>query len=233
MGQARTVIHSSGLGHQERWAGALQLGFARHGIRAQISRSPDTEADVHIVQGPWFALRQWEDHPRTLYLDRAHRGDPDCVSLHWLRDGEKVRTHGHPHRAHPVAAPWKSGRRLLILCDYGHDGAQEYARCLPHFDAMTIRRHPAADSRRASLAEDLENHDIAIGRRSTALIDAAIAGLPVITADTHSPVWPIASRIQDIRTPDREPWLTDLAWHNWHIDEVIKGEAWAFLTVCC
>lgn len=229
MDPLRTVIHSSGLGHQERWAGALQLGFARHGINAQISRSADTEADVHIVQGPWFALNRWKHHPRTIYLDRAHWGDPDCVSLHWLRDGEKHRTSGHMRRDHPSCAPWKAGRRLLVLCDYGHDGAQEYARCLQHFDAVTIRRHPAADGGGVSLAEDLANHDIAIGRRSTALIDAAIAGLPVITTDEHSPVWPIASRIQDIRTPDREQWLTDLAWHNWHIDDVLRGEAWQFL----
>jgi len=228
MDRARVVIHASALAHQVRWANALQAGLAAHGIAAQISHSPDTEADMHIVQGPWFALNRWRHHPRTLYLDRAHWGDPDCVSLHWLRDGEKRRTEGNPYRTHPVPRPWKSGRRLLVLCDYGHDGTQELHRCRPLFDEITVRRHPA-EGGGGELAENLAAHDIAIGRRSTALIDAALAGLPVISCDPHSPVAPIAGRVQDIRTPDREPWLRDLAWHNWHIDEVTRGDAWQFL----
>lgn len=225
----RTVIHcNGGLKHQVVWAAALQDGFRKHGIEVEVSLSPDTEADTHIVLGPWFALRQWRDAD-TLYLDRAYWGDPDRCSLHWLADGEKHFTRGNPHRHHPAVQAWKHGRRAIVLCDYGMTGEAEALRARPHFERVTIRRHPT-EAQSRPLADDLADHDIAIGRRSTALIDAAIAGLAVITPDPASPVAPVSGiTVRDISRPDREQWLRDLAWHNWHISEITRGEAWEFL----
>jgi hypothetical protein len=190
-----------------------------------VSFSADRSADTHVCLGPHFALARWR-HAQTLYLDRAYWGDPDRCSLHWLHGGEKHFTNDNPNRDHPALLPWQFGRRAVVLCDYGMDGAQEELLARPHFEAVTVRRHPA-DGNAERL--DWAQYDVAIGRRTTALVDAAIRGIPVVSYDPHSPVAPIAGRVRDIRRPFREQWIRDLAWHNWHVDEIASGAAWDFL----
>lgn len=203
MGYGRTVIHcNSRLAHQVEYAKALEAGVPG----AEISYSPHTPADTHIVIGPHFA--KW---PNALMLDRAYWGDPDYVSVHWLKDGEKVRTTGNPYREHPPFLPYKDGNRVIYLCDYG-----EVVET-----AATVRLHPAQRKPERTLYEDLAQHEIAVGGRTTALVDAALMGLEVRTDDPHSPVWPIRNR-----TGNREQWLRDLAWHNWSKSEIMNGNMW-------
>ena len=206
MGKASTVIHCNrGLAHQVDWAKALRAGFAVHGVKAEISYQADTPADVHVVLGPWFALKEWR-FANTLMLDRAYWGDPECASLHWMKEGEKVYLRDMPHRDHPKLKKEKTGDRRLYLCDYKQAPEGEYD---------TVRYHPSEKSGQCSLAEALHAHDIAIGKRSTALVDAVIHGLRVETSDPHSPVYGLTSRRQ---------WIRDLAWHNWSRDEIASGE---------
>lgn len=211
MGNASTVIHCNPtLGHQVKIAEALRSGFLRHGINAHISNRAETKADCHVLMGPWFAFRQWQHHQNTLYIDRAYWGDPQSVSVHWLKGGEKVFTHNHNARAHPNPQPYKRGDRILVLCDYKH---------IPNAIG-TIRLHPAEHKQTRSLKQDLDAHEIAIGRRTTALVDAAIHGLMVKTTDPHSPVRPISGCRSYVR---RAEWLTNLAWHNWSLVEISTG----------
>lgn len=211
MGDPRTVIHcNSRLAHQVELAECLRAGMG-----GEISYSADTEADLHVVMGPWFAFKRWQ-YANTLYIDRAYWGDPDCVSIHCLRAGEKIRTTNNPHRDHPAVKPWKTGRKTVVLCDYGMDGsklAQQYG--------ADIRKHPA-EGEKQPLCEILEQYDIAVGCRTTALVDAAIAGLVVHTNDKHSPVRSIQGQ-----QCDRKQWLNDLAAHNWSKTEISRGEMWA------
>lgn len=206
MGKASTIIHCNrGLAHQVDWAKALRSGFAVHGIKAEISESSDTPAEVHVVLGPWFAYKQWR-YSNTLMLDRAYWGDPDCAALHWLQDGEKVFLRDMPYRDHPKLKPEKTGNRRIYLCDYQQGPEGEYD---------TVRYHPAEKPGQGSLIKALEAHDIARGGRSTALVDAAIHGLRVETIDPYSPVYGLV---------DRQRWIVDLAWHNWSRDEIASGE---------
>lgn len=210
MGQRRTVIHCNrGLAHQVKIAEALRSGFSRHGINAHISFQAETVADLHVMMGPWFAFKQWK-HTNALYIDRAYWGDPECVSVHWLNGGEKVFTTRCRNRQHPKMKPYKQGDQVLVLGDYGY---------LPNH-VGTVRKHPAEEKPKRSLADDLEAHDIAVGRRTTALVDAAIAGLMVKTDDPHSPVWAI-SGCRSI--PKRDQWINNLAWHNWSLLEIAEG----------
>ena len=197
----KTVIHANGsLKHQVVYAKALAEGMG-----GEVSFSPYTEADIHVVIGPWFALKPWR-YAKTLYVDRAYWGDPDCVSIHWLKDGEKVRTKGRPYREHPKLHPMKPGSKTIYLCDYGG---------WPTGNFDSVRYHPAQRKPTTTLQYDLDAHQVAIGKRTTALVDAAIQGLRVETDDPHSPVYGIT---------DREQWARDLAWHNWSIDEIRSGE---------
>ena len=220
MGERRTIIHvNPNLEHQVKIGDALKAGFDRHDKPSEISHKADTPADLHVVLGPWFALRQWK-HANTLYIDRAYWGDPKCISIHWLKNGEKHFGRSCNYRSHPQSKPYKHGDRTIILCDY---------KQRPVFEQniqATIRLHPSEVKPHRSLEQDLANHDIAIGKRTTALVDAAIAGLKVITDDTHSPVWEISNSTSYIK---RDQWLVNLAWHNWSLVEIANGDMWHVL----
>ena len=205
MGARSTVIHCNrGLAHQVEMARCLRDGLNAKGHKAKISYSADDSADIHVVMGPWFALKQWR-YDKTLMIDRAYWGDPECVSIHWLKDGEKVFLRNQKYRKHPKLKKPKEGEKRLYLCDF---------RQAPEGEFDAVRYHPAEKKPQGSLQDALDAHDIAIGRRSTALVDAAIHGLRVETIDPHSPVYGIT---------DRRQWIRDLAWHNWSKAEISSG----------
>lgn len=201
MGEKSAVIHCNrGLKHQVYVARCLEEGTGW-----PVSFSPDAQADLHVVIGPWFALKQWR-HSNTLYIDRGYWDDPNSVSVHWLEGGEKVRSKNRPYRPHPELKPMKMGDKRLYLCDF-------HTRPEGKYD--TVRWHPSQMPPVTTLQDDLSRHDIAIGNRTTALVDAAIHGLRVETNDLNSPVFGLV---------DREQWITDLAWHNWSMDELASGD---------
>lgn len=207
MGQICTVIHCNpNLAHQVELADCLSHGLKKHDINATISGNPNAPADLHVVMGPWFALKQWR-HSNTLYIDRAFWGDPECVTIHWLKGGEKVYLSDMPRRDHPELMPMKTGHRRIYLCDYG---------CAPLGEYDTVRWHPAERKGQCTLDQSLKGHQIAIGRRTTALVTAAIQGLKTETTDPHSPVWAL-------RETPREQWINDIAWHNWSKSDIANG----------
>jgi len=208
----RSAIHvNPALAHQVRIGSALHAGIP-HTV---LTDSPDTVADTHIVLGPWFALDKWRHAHSVLYIDRAYWGDPDSVSVHWLKNGEKVCGTKQGGRDTPAVLPYRQSQKRIYLCDYGQE---------PEGDYDAVRYHPA-DGSTGTLQDALEGYGIALGRRTTALLDAAIAGLQVITTDGHSPVWPISGRLGG-----REQLLRRLAWHNWTIDEITRGLMWEHLS---
>lgn len=208
MGNTVAVHTNTGLAHQVRNARALVAGLRVHGLAAVITDA-DAQADIHVVQGPWYALERWRHHPNVLYIDRAYWGDPQCLSIHWLYRGEKWRTHHTARRYHPELQPTKHWGRSIYLCDYGQKPEGVYD---------SVRAHPADKPSHWSLAADLAEHGIAIGKRTTALVDAAIAGLTVFTEDVHSPVYEISGAPWL-----RGSWINAMAWHNWSLAEISTG----------
>lgn len=225
----RIAVHvNPGLNHQVEAARSLKAGFKRHGIEAKITSLRSIEADINVCMGPWYALNQNIGN-RVFYLDRALWGDPECVSLQWLdSEGNKVYQWGRSEkRLHPELKPHKGNESAVVLCDYGMDGGRESCLALPHFESVSVRRHPSEEPEGESLEDCLQAHDAAIGRHSTAMVQAAIEGLAVICRVPHSPVTPIASRcVQEIKRPSREQWINDLAFHNWNMREIESGDAW-------
>lgn len=215
----RAVVHANpSIEWQRRYGAAVVDGLKRCGHGARLTGTPTDADELVVVLGPHWAF-QFHAHRRCIYIDRAYWGDPDAVSIHWLSCGEKVfdwsRTES---RNHPELAPLKQGGRTVVLCDFGR-----------FFDLpqATIRQHPADMAPGESLSACLARHEIAVGGRSTALVDAAIAGLRVVTNDKHSPVRPISFQAE----PDRERWISALAWHNWTIDEIERGEPWRVMGI--
>lgn len=209
MGKGCAVIHvNSAMPHQKAYGLAVQQGLKVHGVESILTNSKNTPGDWHVCIGPNYALRQWRTSP-CLYLDRAYWGDPSCVSVHWLKGGEKHFTSGHIGRDHPELQPLKRGKRTIYLCDYGERAEGDYD---------TVRLHPAEAFPGETLPEALERHDRAIGGRTTALVDAAIAGLRVKTKSPHSPVYGLTQGLS------RKQWIQDLAFHNWSKREIQSGD---------
>lgn len=195
------IIHANALPHQRRLAEALREGL--HG--AVVTSDPLAEGETHVVLGPHFALEPWR-YRKTLYIDRAYWGDPDCVSIHWLYNGEKWRTRLDDYRPCPELQPMRPWGQVIYLCDYGKGPEGKY-------DA--VRYHPAEKD---CGPLDFTGYGVAVGKRTTALVDAAVAGLTVLTDDQHSPVWEISGAPWK-----RDAWVQHLAWHNWSHDEIARG----------
>ena len=216
MGQKCAIHINPTQPHQRIVATELAAGFKKHGVDGLITSDRSLSADTHVVIGPWYALDQWREHPRTLYIDRAYWGDPGNVSMHWLKDGEKHRTHCLVPRHYPQLRPYRESEKTIYLCDYQQ---------APTGDFDAYRLHPAQQrGGKGPLAVALDGFGVAVGRRTTALVEAAIMGLMVKTDDPHSPIAPISGLRHG-----REQWALALAWHNWGMGEIARGEAWEYL----
>lgn len=233
MGEGRTVIHCNpSLAHQVKHAEAFAAGFQRHGIACEISSRPDREADMHVVLGPHYALDYWRRHPRCLWLDRAYWGDPDYATVGWSQGTTRKFAQGDGARNHPALQPWRDGRNCIVLSDYRDDGQRMAAMARPHVDRVEIRRHPV-EGGAGTLSDALRGFQIAIGHRTTALIEAAISGLTIVCTDPDNPVRDVASSsIRDLRQPDRSAWIGKLSWHQWNHDEIASGECWEWIIRC-
>lgn len=237
----RAVIHTNPrLAHQVQFGEWLRRGFARHGVVAEVSADVDREADLHVVQGPWYARDRWLGHPRTVLLERGWWGDPARdVSLGWMTadGGLSIRAGCADDRFKPVLAPWKPPRdfeaRALLLLDYGQSPDPAVVQALtavPNPALLTVRQHPNSCAPSESLSAAFQRCDFALGHRTSALVSACIAGLPVVCFDHRNPVWPMASNnLRSLMRVQREGWLRDLSYHQWHADEIANGQAWAFL----
>jgi hypothetical protein len=218
--------------NQVAFGTALAEGFRQHGVDHNLTTSKTAPGDTHVIIGPWYAFEAFKNHDNVLYFDRACWDHPNYTSINWMSHGIKHWNWNIDRlaRYHPPIRPWKNGNKLLVLCDYGDDGKQMAYKANPHYEEITVRRHPSnRDASRNSLSQDLDQHDIAFGGRSTALVTAAIDGLRVLSYDKTSPVAPIAGRVAYINVKDRSQWLRDLSWHNWNLNEVRTGAAWEHL----
>lgn len=84
------------------------------------------------------------------------------------------------------------------------------------------------------LSVDLGMAKACVVYNSTAGVEAALAGIPVVALDKGSMAWSIASH--SISAPFRFPtqkervtWASRLAWTQWTPAEILSGEAWAVI----
>jgi len=231
------VIHyNPNLSHQVDHAKAFQAcGFG-------ATSSPYDEADIHVISGNWFAYQQWKDHPRTLMINRAYWGDPDCVSIGWLqKDGSRKFAQGSAPRSKPEMRAWKQPwptfgeMSCLILADYGQDinGIADAAR--KRFVQTEVRRHPA-DTQRGKfdnipLTDQVAWYDCVIATSSSAAFAAIIRGIPIICLDPRNPCAPVSSDSigGEMYRGDRTQWLHDLSYAQFSLSEINDGTAWQLL----
>lgn len=79
----------------------------------------------------------------------------------------------------------------------------------------------------------MQNCKVCITYNSGAGVDAAVAGVPVITGNAGSFAWDVASHSLDTvdtpYCPDRTQWLNNLAYAEWSLDEIAAGLPWRHL----
>lgn len=173
--------------------------------------------------GPHYALNRCMG-TQTILVDRCLWGDDlEFVTVGWLKKngGMHYPTNAPGDRPKPELMKWKqASEKKLVLVDY-EKSPNDFAG----IDG-SYRFHPALGIEQPDLIEQLDNHDIAIGYRTSALFTAAIRGLPVISFDERSSVYTISSNsIGDIIRPDRTQWLNNMSYAQWSFSEVQSGEA--------
>ena len=230
------AIHTNmGLANQIESAGWLQSGFQAHGINAEITADKNKVADIHVIQGNWYAYNEFIGKPNVLFLNRCFYGDARFdVSLGWLRpDGSRdFMNHGMARAkgSCPDVRPRKESRRCaVIFADYGIDPQAMILDARMRYDSCFFRPHPAQDrttpvmTLKGSLDVVWEIADVAISGTSTVLVEALIQGLHVESTD---PLHVVQSCGED-----RQAWLNDLSWAQWSHTELMNGDFWEHLCV--
>lgn len=223
------IHYNPNIENQVNYGQALYEGFRAHGLKTTLTDNVTAPGDIHCLIGPWYAYSHYIKYKNVLYLDRACWDHPNYTTVNWMHYGEKVWNWDLPQkpRYHPTIKPWKNGKRLIVLCDYGEKSYKYQNRVRPHFGNVAVREHPSSVSyKQIDLLDELEDFEIAIGGRTTALVTAAIEGLSIFCVDRLSPVYPVASAVPYIIKPDRDRWLKDLSWHNWTLEEIKSGQMW-------
>jgi hypothetical protein len=83
------------------------------------------------------------------------------------------------------------------------------------------------------IKEVLKNAKAVVTINSNSGVDAVLAGKPTISLDEGSMVWNVSDHdFTKINLPtmhDRNQWCNDIAYAQWHPDELKSGEAWEHL----
>lgn len=84
------------------------------------------------------------------------------------------------------------------------------------------------------LAKDLKQAHCVVTYNSLSAVEAVCEGIPVFAMDNGSMVWPIAhkklNKIENINYDvNIAQWCNDIAYTQWHREEIRRGEAWQHL----
>lgn len=217
-GKPAWCIERGFLLNREEWSGFSIGGFCSNGgdFRAE-GMPPDRWEKLGIQLQPW---RTGGDHilicAQVPWDTQVQDGD----HLPWLektiRDVRKYTDRPIVFRGHPKA--WRQPN------PYGELSAQ----------ALSMVRHEPLDLEPSTKdVEDMANAHAIVTYNSNMATLANVAGLPVFTgADCLAD--PIANRdwslLDSPPHPDREQWISDLCYKQWHIEEFREAKPWLHLT---
>ena len=152
-----------------------------------------------------------------------------------------------------VAKPWKANGNDIVICGQ-HERSQQWHKMGPmnvwvkdtileirkySNRPIKVRQHPryplsinyqgvgALKSSSPTFQQDLESAWAVVNFNSGPGIEAVINGVPAFVG-ASSLAAPVAnldfSTIENPNRPDRQQWLNNLAWTEWTIDEMRRGE---------
>lgn len=93
------------------------------------------------------------------------------------------------------------------------------------------RPHPLCVANQEPLKEALKNAKVVITFNSNSGVDAALAGIPVVTYDEGSMAYDVSTHdvSSNLKRPDRAEWFNKLCHSQWTKEEIGNGEAWEHL----
>jgi hypothetical protein len=207
---------------------------------------------------PILVMERGHIQPRMLWTSCGWGGLQNYATYpEPLDDGERFLEHFGHH-----LKPYDPGKDYVLLCGQVRGDASignldieawgqattdvlvrrgHAVRYRPH--PLSVRKadnwHPKGSdlSLGRTLEEDLRGARACVIYSSTAGVEAAFAGVPVVALDKGAMAWPIASTslVQPFRIPvevDRLRWAIRLSWTQWTSDEIASGAAWDALAAC-
>lgn len=170
----------------------------------------------------------------------------------WKEDGEHIlialqRPVDASLKSTPSRRPEKYRQWVLNTVEQIRGAADRPIHVRPHPASMTqadevawlsaLRRDLPGNivwsDHAAGFADILKDCRVCVTFNSGAGVDAALAGVPVLAADTGSFAWEIAlhdaASIETLLRPDRAQWLNNLAYAEWSLEEMREGLPWRHL----
>lgn len=243
-----TVHYNPRLKHHFGWTTALVEGIGKFGHTVIPTTDPSPNpGTINVVIGPHYCLKNHLNVPNTLFLDRCFFSDPTIhASIGWLRpDGSRnfKNEKSPPNRWDKSGMHlklWKDGTAAVVFGDYTTDPEryrQTILEVMQNYDQVFYRPHPQQPGWSppcpvidGPLPDVFKVARVAIGWRSSVLVDAVINGIPVVCLDSRNVVAPVASEhINEIVFAARQNWAYNLAHSQWHVSEIANGDAWGHL----
>lgn len=162
--------------------------------------------------------------------DRWHKHGADLPV--WKTGGQFVlvmgQVLGDAALAHVNYRAWQE----KAVVDAAKYGLPVYFRRHPHPRARADGTHLRVPISKATLEEDLARAAVVITLNSNSGVDAALAGVPVVTGDIGAMARDVsAHKVGDLARPCRRQWTHNLAYAQWLLDEIRSGEAWDHIGV--
>lgn len=153
-----------------------------------------------------------------------------------------------------ILKPWRDtsqGRYVLILGQVARDAAVRNVKILEWYDYVAerlgrrgiearFRRHPlegntwrvrGASTLQGTLEDNLKDAKWVVSWNSNASVLSVLEGIPTVTMDEGAMAWDVTERDPSVEppTPPREQWAAEMAWAQWGVEEIERGDAWDHL----
>lgn len=251
------VIHAAPqISWQTRLAPIIQRGLKKHNIKVDITSSPTRKPkeDIAIILGPNYWKRIESDKKPFIMMNRKflgfHERDVhDNVCISW--DGFNGRgtfcvDEIDPNRIWRYIdqedfEDWKGPGTYYLMFKQTDKGRNKkypsinewYVHVKRNIKPLKIRpkenpENTSMKNFRRSFKKSLEDIKAGIVLNSTVSTEVLLAGVPVISMDEGDPCYAINSHnLNEIKYPDRKPFMDYLAHCQWHYDEIENGDFWA------
>lgn len=206
---------------------------------------------------PILVMERGHIQPRMIWTSCGWNGLQNHAVYPEMTDGAErfIRNFGH------LLKPYAPGKAYVLVCgqvrgdaSIGHLDIEKWGqdvtdRLVRRGHEVVYRPHPLMRRQGdnwcpvgATLSLGELDADLACARAcvvysSTACVEAALGGIPVVALNIGAMAWPIASKTIEapFHTPteqDRLRWAGRLAWTQWTRFEIASGAAWEALVQC-
>jgi hypothetical protein len=237
-------------------SGLKANGF--HVLHRQLPAEPPKPGDVLVIWNRYSVQEQtadtWEKQGGTvLVAENGYCGrDANGHQLYALavhgHNGSGTWRAGGPERWERLGLelkPWRARGEHVLVCPNRHFGMKDLAmpvgweqetvkRLRQHTKRpVRVRPHPQNSAPAVPLAAELERCHAVVVWASSAGVHALLAGVPVIALSKwwicKAAASPDVSTVEAPPPPERRPVFERLAWAQWTVEEIARGEPFAHL----